>query len=458
MNDLVTAADASPAPAETLRDGVVPRRQVRHLATSVMLEETGTPAMVRLTLLAVVALVAAFLGWAALTRVNEVASTSGSVVPTGRIQKIQHLEGGIVAEILVDDGAVVERGQVLIRLDPARALAELEQMRARFAALSVEQERLTAFGTGRAPDFAIVGPEHASLAEAQRTVYEIAMTARTSRREVLHRQIAQREAELAVLDDQEAALQAQAALLAEELAMRETLYRKQLSSKVVWLETRRKVSQVQGDLAALRSERQRVRGALAEAWDRLAEVDAELKREALTEMGRVVGELAEVRETVARLEEHVRRLAIAAPVAGVVKGLAVHTVGGVVAPGETLLEIVPVGDELIVETRIQPQDIGHVRPGQTVTVKVSAFDFARYGSIPGVLTEISASTFVDEREMPFYKGIVRLERPHVGGDPGRLRVLPGMTVQADIDTGGKTLLQYLLKPVYASMDAAFRER
>ncbi len=458
MNELVASAGAAAAAATPPMHRAVPRHQLRHLGASVMLEETGTPALVRMSLLAVVAIVAAFVGWAAVAEIDEVAHTTGSVVPSGRVQKIQHLEGGIVAEILVDEGTLVEPGQVLLRLDPAHAVAEMEQMRARAAALALHQERLGAFGTDRDPDFSFVRPEHQPLADAQRTIHEIAVAARSSRARVLHEQIEQREAELAVLAEQETTLQRQAALLGEELAMREELFRKNLSSKIVLLDVQRRVSEVEGALAALRSDRQRLISALAEARDRLSELDTELKREALTEMGRVTNEIAEVREALARHSDRVRRLAISAPVAGVVKGLAVRTIGGVVQPGETLMEIIRVSDELIVETRISPRDVGHVAVGRPVTVKVSAFDFARYGSVAGVLEDVSASTFLDEHERPYYKGFVRLSQPHVGDDPERHRILPGMTVQADIDTGSKTLLQYLLKPVYASMDAAFRER
>lgn len=451
----LAAEDAQPV------DGPRPpitQRQVRHLAASAMLEESGMPRLVRLTLLASVALVAAFLVWAAVTHVSEVAVTTGEVVPSGRVRRVQHLEGGIVAEIAVRDGDVVDAGQTLLRLDGTRAAAELDQIRARQAALILERERLAAFGTGREPDFTVAGPGHDDLAETQRTIYRTAVAAREADREVLERQIAQREADLVVLDERQAALQQQSALLAEEMDMREHLYRENLSSKVVYLDIKRKVAQVRGDLAALLGERQRVQGALDEARSRLAALDTDLRREALTEMGRVTAELAEVHESLARLEDRVARLTMTAPVRGVVQGLSVNTIGGVVAPGDTLLEVVPLDAELVAETRISPQDIGHVHVGQDATVKVAAFNFARYGSIPGVLEDISASTFVDDQKRPFYRGTIRLERPYVGADPKRNRVLPGMTVQADIDTGDKTLLQYLLKPVYAATDVAFRER
>lgn len=146
------------------------------------------------------------------------------------------------------------------------------------------------------------------------------------------------------------------------------------------------------------------------------------------------------------------------PVRGIVKGLKLHTVGGVVAPGEVLLEIVPMDEELIVETRISPYDIGHVQVNQPAKVKVIAYDFARYGAISGVLKSISASTFRDDDGVPFYKGIIDLDKNHLGDDPDTNLVLPGMTVQADINTGEKSILQYLLKPIYVSASQAFRER
>lgn len=160
----------------------------------------------------------------------------------------------------------------------------------------------------------------------------------------------------------------------------------------------------------------------------------------------------------AKLEDRANRLEIRAPVRGIVKGLQAHTIGGVIAPGALVLEIVPMDEELVVEARVATTHVGHVEVGQPVTVKVLTYDFARYGGIPGRLRSVSASTFVAEDETPYYKAVIALDRNYVGGDPNRNLVLPGMTVQADIKTGRKTLLQYLLKPVYSSIDEAFQER
>jgi HlyD family secretion protein/adhesin transport system membrane fusion protein len=196
---------------------------------------------------------------------------------------------------------------------------------------------------------------------------------------------------------------------------------------------------------------------LAEARHRLVEADMRLHKEALSEMGDVTAEMAQVHEAIARLEDRVQRLQVKAPLRGVVKGLRVTTPGSIVGPAEPILEIVPTGT-LVAETRISARDIGHVQIGQPVKVKITTFDFARYGAVRGTLIDISASTFADEQGVPFYKGTIWLDQQHAGSDPERNALIPGMTVQADIDIGGKTLLEYLLKPVYASIDTSFRER
>ena len=186
--------------------------------------------------------------------------------------------------------------------------------------------------------------------------------------------------------------------------------------------------------------------------------EEQAREQALAELSESANELIQVEEALIEAKDRVRRLDIVTPVRGIVKGLRVHTVGGIVPPGEVISEIVPLDEELIIEAKIQPRDVGHVRFGQPVTVKVTTYDFARFGGISGELKDVSASTFLDEQGEPYYKGIVSLDKNYVGSDPGQNRVMPGMTVQADIKTGKKTLFSYLLKPVYSSVSTSFRER
>lgn len=433
-------------------------RSARFLAHAIQLEEAGPPRLIGAMTFFLFALVAGFIVWAAIARIDEAAVAEGQVQPSGSLRLVQHLEGGIVAAINVAEGDRVALGQGLIRLDPTAAQAELDRRRVRAAALRFRADRLRAFATGGAADFADPTGDHADLVADQRAILDLQTKARDTQRNVLSRAIAERQAEFAILAEQRRTLVRQVELIEEERQMRAALLKKGLVSRLVYIETQRELNRAQGDLAETTGQQARARQSIGTARGRLLELDARLQNEALTEMGQVTGELAELSETINRLEDRVRRLDITAPVAGVVKRLNVHTIGGVIAAGDPIMEIVPLNDELVIETRIAPRDIGHVAPGQEVSVKISTYDFARFGDLPGRLIRISASTFQDEQGRHYYKGIVRLARNYVGNDPSQNPVLPGMTVQANIRTGERTVMQYLLKPLYRAMNSAFRER
>ena len=456
MNEqAITTADTDEAPRKVRRGD----RQTRFLAQSVILEEAGSSGMVRAAMLTICIVICAFVVWAYVTNVDEVAVTSGEIVPTGQVQSMQHLEGGIISEILIREGETVEKEQILMRLDPSGAATELNQTKARRAALELQAERLRALGTGRAPDFSFVGPEYKHLVDDQVTIYQSQLDAAENRRKVLSSQIEQRKQELALFAEQEETLSRDADLKLEELKLREALYTKGLTSKIVYLDAKRAVNDVRGELANMLVERQRTEESLDEARRKLEELDTNAKEQNLNEMGIVTNELAQINESLSRLFDRVRRLEIVAPVRGIIKGLKFFTVGGVVPPGAVIMEIVPLDKELVVETKITTRDVGHVEIGQPVTIKVTTFDFARYGGVTGELREVSASTFVDEQSGdPYYRGVVSMDRDYIGLDPSANKILPGMTVQADIKTGRKTLLEYLLKPVVSSVKTAFRER
>lgn len=454
MSDMALTKDTKEEPKRIRRGG----RQTRFLAQSVILEEAGSSGLIRSAMVAIAIVICLFLIWAHVTKVDEVAVTSGEVVPTGQVQSIQHLEGGIIQEILVDEGETVEAEQILIRLDPSGAATELNQMRARQAGLDLQAERFRAIGSNREPDFSFVGDEYRSLIDDQYSIYQSQLNAAEKRREVVIAQIEQKKQELALFEEKEETLSNNADILLEELLLREDLYKKGLTSKIVYLDIKRQVNDARGELSNLIVDRRRTAESLAESRNKLRELDTNEKEQALTQMGVVTNELAQVNSSLSKLYDRVRRLEIASPIHGIIKGLNVHTNGGVIPAGAIILEIVPLDKELVVETRITTRDVGHLIEGQAVTVKVSTYDFARYGGISGELREISASTFLDEQGDPYYRGIVSLDREYVGNDPDLNKVLPGMTVQADIKTGRKTLLDYLLKPIVSSVKTGFRER
>lgn len=433
-------------------------RQARFLAQHIVLEEAGIPGFVRTVIVSVGVIVAAFCTWSAFTTIDEVAAAPGEVKPSGHVQAVQHLEGGIVEEIMVSDGDFVKAGETLVRLDPDSVLSHLRGMQTQRAGLRLKAERLRAFSDERQPDFSFIEPEYAGLAADQLAIFRIQDKARSNRRAVLNDQIHQAEAQVSLLKGQEKTHQRIVELTTEELAMSKKLMNKGLTSKLKVLNLQRELTKASGDFARLQGELLLAERAKSEAESRLAELDATLGEEAFSELDSLTRELAKLNEAISGLEDQEQRLDIAAPVSGIIKGLQVHTVGGVIPPGAVVLEIVPMDREMVVEARISSRDVGHVRPGQPVTVKVGTYDYARYGGVPGTLTGVSASTFVGEDGAPYYKGIVELERGYVGANPKRNHVLPGMTINADIKTGSKTLLQYLLKPLYASVDDSFHER
>lgn len=429
-----------------------------YLAQSILLEEAGTPRLVRFSMLAVFAVVSAFVGWSAIAQVDEVARSEGAIIPSGRIQAIQHLEGGIVAEILVEDGAQVTRGQPLLRLDGVRAETEFMQTQARRASLALTLARLRALTSGGQAKFPPLPDDYADMVADQKAILKGQITAHKARRAVLSQQVSKLRGDLGALKQEIATARTNLAIVSEELAMRKTLTEKGLSSKLRLLESQLQVSNAEGSLGKKQAEQEAARQNLAEARRRIVKLEAEKREQALAQMSGVIEDLAQTEETLGRLADRVARLEIRAPVSGLVKGLRVNTVGGVVEPGDILMEVVPLERDLIAEVHIKARDIGHLRPGLPAVMKFTTYDFARYGSIRGELQSISASTFADENGQPFYKGIVKLAQTHVGSDPGRNLVTPGMTLQAEIQTGTKSLLQYLLKPIYRSLDTGFRER
>ncbi|MBF0192169.1 MAG: HlyD family type I secretion periplasmic adaptor subunit [Magnetococcales bacterium] len=442
--------------AQTMKQG---NKQRRYLAQSVVLEESGLSSLVRLSLAFTAGMMILFLVWASFSRMEEMAPTVGEVMPAGAVQHIQHLEGGIVKAILVKEGELVEAGKVLFQMAPESALAELNQMRARHAALEAQIARNRAFLEEKEPAFDTIPAEFSHLIRDQLQLLTAQRAFRESRRDVLRLKMDQRRLRITNLTAQRDSLEQQLRYFDEEVAMRRAGLAKGVMSRLAALGSERDRSRVAGDLERTRGDLVTAQKELDEAVKQLTSLNDEVRQESLKELGAITSEVSQLREGMLRQQNRVERLDVRAPVKGVIKNLQMETLRGVVPPGGLLTEIVPVESTRRVETRINTRDVGHVKPGQAVTVKVTTYDFSRYGGIDGVLESISATTFKDPSDpTPYYKGIIRLERAYVGGDPKRNEVLPGMAVQADIHTGSKTLMEYMLKPIYASMDKAFRER
>jgi adhesin transport system membrane fusion protein len=435
-------------------------RQIRYLSQAVMLEESGSSPIIRRAVALICAAVGVFLGWATITDVEEIAVAFGEVVPSTSVQIIQHLEGGSISEILVEEGQLVKQGQVLMRLAPISAQSELDQMKARQIGLSLRAERLKAILEDRKPNFSFAGTEYRNMVADQESMLAMHRVSRETNTAVLTSQINQRKAELRQLEEQKKSQNNQLEVLGELLKIRQGLEAEGLVSRVVLLDTKRSYVTTQGEVARINEQVAVNTQMLNEAKNRLLNQDATARQDASNELGTVHAELAQVKEGMIKLSDRVTRLEVVSPARGLVQDLKFRTLGAVVPPGGPLLKVVPVDDVLQIEARISARDIGHVKPGQRVTVKMTTYDYARYGTVPGVLVSISPTSFVDEKDKNnvYFKGIVKLKRNYIGSESGRNPVLPGMTAESNIVTGDKTLIAYLLKPIHTSMRQAFHER
>lgn len=430
----------------------------RHLSYPLLLEQAGPSVLVRMQIIFLVATVVGFLLWASVTQLKETVQASGEVIPSGSVIAIQHLEGGIVSNIHVRDGDVVDAGELLVRLDSSAASAQEQEIEARATILEIRSEYLKAFAEDRRPNVARVPRKFSRVLQTENAIHRQREEEVENELTILEHQRRQRKAERDALRNQERKLAGRARILARQKEMRETLLAKGLVSRVLYLQTLVQHGTAVGELQETRSKIVKARSAIREAESKIEQVRAPFKNKALVEAGRVAAELISVRETAVALQDRVERLEIRAPVRGIIKGLATNTVGGVVQPGGILTEIVPIDEELVVEARINPQDIGHIRTGQEAEVKITTYDFSRFGAISGRVNKISGSTFKDKEEEVYYKAEIRLEKSFVGADETLNPVLPGMITDISIHSGERSLLQYLLKPIFLSLNSAFGER
>lgn len=446
----LTPAEPPPAP---------PRREGRYTLTLREIEDCPPPRSARLAALLGPAMLAGFLGWAAVFPVTERAIGAGEIAPIARLRPVQHADGGPVAEVLARPGQRVRAGDILVLMDGAAARAEAEAARARETALTLAAARLAAAAEGRiaelgpAPEsaFAAIRDSQAAMAEAQARLRAA--------------QLAVLEAELAA---RESAQEGLAALLeplgqARDLAQEEVvavggLFERGLARRAELHALRQAALRGEADLARLRADLLHARLAAAETRARRDELAARARGEALAELARIEAELAETRAARLRAEARLARLAVVAPVAGLVKEIAPRGPGSVVEPGGLVAEIVPGEGGLEADVELPADRIGGVRPGQRAQVKVLAFDPSRFGSLAGEVAEVSPAAFRRQDGTPVFRVRVALAGTRLGDPALGLEATPGMSVSAEIATGQRSLLGWLARPVRHALDRAFSER
>jgi membrane fusion protein, adhesin transport system len=419
----------------------------------------GPRGFAHLLLLVIATFFILFFAWASWATLDEVTRGEGRVIPSSQIQVVQNQEGGIVSQILVREGEIVERGQVLLQIDNIRAASDLRENRKRWLALVGALARLRAEVEDSAITFdPQVVTEAGEVVRNEHDLYDARQQALRSELAILTSQATQREQELAELLRRLAQLEGSYGLALEELEITEPLAARRVVSKIDLLRLKRQVNDLEGELETTRLGIERVRSASQEAQSRIEEKTLSFRAEAQRELNVVQAEAAALEEKIAADTDRVGRTEVRSPVRGTIKQLFVNTLGGVVQPGEDLAEIVPLEDTLLVEAKVRPADIAFLRPGLPATVKVTAYDYAIYGGLDAVVEDISADTITDEKGERFYRVRVRTTEGTLDKAGTPLPIIPGMTTQIDILTGEKTVMDYLLKPILRARQNALRER
>jgi len=436
------------------------QRSVSHLTRHEALEQVAPSRLVTVAALTILALLAGAIFWSSYVTITTVAHTSGEIVPSGDERVVQHLEGGIVRQINVRDGDLVRAGDVLLRFDPTVRRAELDQIRAREAALTIRERWLRALINDQDNlEFGHLETEYPDLVEEAK-ISLIAARARTQGQvAVLRAQMDQRRRAVGIFDEQVTSLSEQIALVREVTGMREELFEKGVGTRLSMISARLEESRIQGALAEAKVSREQAVLAVAELDSQISEISLNERSASMETLGKILAELAEVRQNLQRLNDRVDRLTVSAPIDGIVHRLRINTPGAVVEPAQVLMTLVPTDEDILAEVRIRPSDIGYVEVGQTARVMINGFDLRTQGAVDGTLQQISATTYETPDQETYFRGRIVLTQDTLGGSDTPLpAMVPGMTLQADIATGRQTLLEYLAGPVYEALTGAFSER
>lgn len=395
--------------------------------------------------------------WASLATLDEVTRGDGKVIPSGQVQKVQNLEGGIVAELAIQEGQVVQKGELLLRIENTVAAAGLRERRGRYLALLASVTRLKAEAEGH-DHFEVpqeVVTEAPRIAQNETLLFQARQRQMNEQIQILDSQADQKQQELIELRARVGQLEKTRQLAQQELDLLRPLVLQGISPRLDQLRVEQKMQDLDTELQGIRLAIPRTESSVREAQNRIQEKRATVRSEAQTELNAKRVELDSITEELTTEADRVTRTEVRSPVHGAVKALLVNTIGGVVQPGQDLVEIVPLEDKLLIEARIRPADRAQLRPGLQATVKVTAYDFSIFGGLDATLIDISPDTITDEEGNAFYRIRLRTESNSLG--PER-PIVPGVTATVDILTGEKTVLDYLMKPIIKARDTALRER
>ena len=411
-----------------------------------------------LPILVILILMSTF-SWMFVSELDEVAVATGQVVPQGQVKLIQHLEGGIVTEILAKEGQKVGKGERLMQLRLGADRVRSSEIELQAASLVIKRDRLQA-ELDKQP-FSL--PENVDV-KIRKIFQKEILTFDNRKRQVngsikiLEANARQKILEIKELESRIKGRKTSLEFALKRLQISKSLEKDNLTTKMEVLDLENEYGQLKSEIAELQTSLQRAKEAHTEARQRATSLTLDFNREVSEELGRVEIALAQTEEQLKTASELVDQTALYSPIEGIVKNLRQHTIGGVVQPGEAIMEVVPAQDTLVVETKLSPIDVGYVRVGQKADVKILTYDFRRYGSLPGLVKNVAADTSTDLRGDPYFRVEIETERNYLGKDLGSLPITPGMQAEINIKTGTRSVFNFLISPVFKTWHAAFKER
>ena len=427
-------------------------------------DDGGNKRMPHVLLGLIAAFMVVLLLWAALADVDEIARAEGKVITASQTQLIQNLEGGIIEKILVREGDLVQKDQVLFQLDNVRFTSAFREGRQGELGLRAKVARLTAEVQKTRP---LMPPEvekgAPALAANELAVYTARQRDLGAKNAIMQEQLSQRRQDVVELQSKRDRTQEQIELLKQEITITAPMVKQGAVSEVELLRLQRDAARLRSELEAATLAIPRAQAAIEEAKRKIEDNEAQFRSQAAGELSIARNELAKVAETVPALEDRMSRTQVRSPVKGVVKTIANKTLGGVVQPGTPMAEVVAVEDTLLIEARVRPQDIAFVSVGQKASVKLAAYDYSIYGALDGKVEMVSADSMQPPQQQgqgaePYYVIHARTMKSAVEHQGKALPVIPGMTAQVDVLTGKKSVLYYWLKPLNKARQKAMTER
>lgn len=422
-----------------------------------VIERAGVPLWRRREKLFVIVFVLTIV-WLAFARVDRVVTAPGKVVPFDQVKIVQHLEGGIIESLEVRENTIVKAGEPLLTLDLATSGVNRAELKTRYAALDLARKRLIAETSGKQPELTQNIPENLfATALAEENTFLTRSNQLAEALSAVDDQIEQAQRRVQELQARNSALQLNLSLAEQQLAISEKLVVDKLVSELEHFERKKAVESLRGDIAETE---QAINGAMAlvaESKTRKNQEIATFKRNASDELGDVERRMASLNEEIELATEQASRAIIRAPIDGVVKNLKYQAIGNVVKPGEPIMEIVPDKDRLVIEVKLSPVDRGYVIEEQSSLVKITAFDYYRYGGLEGNVVSIAADTDIEKDNTQYYRVIIETDKIFVGDTPDAMIIKPGMTAEVSIKIDSQSLLWALLRPILKIKHEALRE-